>query len=46
VRKVQDAYVGVILNPFYAPVERGKKISNVKFEREMNRIGREWKAIL
>jgi hypothetical protein len=43
-RKVHDAYVGVILNPFYVPVEREKKISNVKFEREMDCIGREWKA--
>jgi hypothetical protein len=44
-RKVHDAYVGVILNPFYVPsMEKENKISNTKFEREMDRIGREWKA--
>lgn len=43
-RRVHDAYVGVILNPFYVPSMEKERISNVKFEREMDRIGREWKA--
>jgi len=45
-RKVHDAYVGVMLNPFYVPYENESKISNVKFEKEMDRIGREWKATI
>ena len=42
-RQVQDAYVRVIFNPFYVPSEK-EKITSVKFEREIERIGREWKA--
>ena len=43
-RRVHDAYVAVVLNPFYVPSEKEGKISNVKFEKEMDCIGREWKA--
>ena len=42
-RRVHDAYVGVTLNPFYVPSEK-EKVTSVKFEREVERIGREWKA--
>ena len=42
-RRVHDAYVGIIFNPFYVPGEK-EKITSVKFEREIERIGREWKA--
>jgi hypothetical protein len=41
-RKVHDAYVGVIFNPFYVPSEK-EKITSVKFEREIERIARDWK---
>jgi hypothetical protein len=44
-RRVHDAYVAVILNPFYVRSEK-EKITSVKFEKEMERIGREWKAIV
>lgn len=42
-RRVHDAYVGVILNPFYMPGEK-EKIKSIKFDREMEQIGRDWKA--
>lgn len=44
-RRVHDAYVGVTLNPFYVPGEK-EKVTSVKFEREVERIGREWKATI
>lgn len=42
-RRVHDAYVGVIFNPFYIPAEK-EKITSLKFDREIERIGRDWKA--
>ena len=42
-RQVHDVYVGVILNPFYVP-GGNEKITSNKFDREVERIGREWKA--
>ena len=44
-RRVHDGYVGVVFNPFYVPDEKGK-INSRKFEREMERIGREWKPTM
>ena len=44
-RQIHDAYVGVVFNPFYIAAEKDK-ITSVKFDREMERIGREWKATL
>jgi len=41
-RRVHDAYVGVIFNPFYEVREK-EKITSIKFEREIERMGREWK---
>jgi len=42
-RRVHDAYVGVVFNPFYIAGDR-EKITSPKFDREIERIGREWKA--
>jgi hypothetical protein len=42
-RRVHDAYVGVVFNPFYIPGEKDK-ITSRKFDREIERCGREWKA--
>jgi hypothetical protein len=42
-RRIHDAYVGVVFNPFYVPGEK-EKITSRKFDREIERIGREWKA--
>jgi Sedlin, N-terminal conserved region len=44
-RRVHDLYVGVVFNPFYVPDER-EKIVSIKFEREIDRLGREWKATI
>lgn len=44
-RRVHDAYVGVIFNPFYVLGDK-EKITSVKFEKEMERIGREWKPTI
>jgi hypothetical protein len=44
-RRVHDAYLGVILNPFYVPGVN-EKITSVKFDREIERMGRDWKATL
>ena len=42
-RRVHDAYVAVIFNPFYVPGEK-EKITSAKFETEIEQIGREWKT--
>ena len=42
-RRVHDAYVAVVFNPFYAPGAK-EKVTSRKFDREIERIGREWKA--
>jgi len=44
-RKVHDEYVKVVFNPFYIPGEN-KKITSSKFDREIERIGREWKPTI
>jgi len=41
-RRVHDAFVGVVFNPFYTPDEKGR-IKSARFDREIERIGREWK---
>jgi Sedlin, N-terminal conserved region len=42
-RRIHDSYVGVIFNPFYVPGEKREKLKSVKFDREMERLGRDWK---
>jgi Sedlin, N-terminal conserved region len=44
-RRVHDAYVAVVFNPFYTVGER-EKITSAKFDREIERIGREWKPTI
>jgi hypothetical protein len=44
-RRVHDEYVKVVFNPFYVPGEN-ERIKSVKFDREIERIGREWKATI
>jgi Sedlin, N-terminal conserved region len=45
IRRIHDAYVGVVFNPFYIAGEIDK-ITSLKFDREIERIGREWKATM
>jgi hypothetical protein len=42
-RRVHDAYVKVVFNPFYDVTER-EKVTSVKFDTEVDNIGREWKV--
>ena len=44
-RRIHDAYVGVVFNPFYIAGEKDK-IRSAKFDRELERIGLEWKATM
>ena len=44
-RRVHDAYVGVVFNPFFVPGEK-ESISSRKFDREIESIGRDWKPIV
>ena len=42
-RRIHDAYVGVVLNPFYVLGDKRERITSPKFEREIERIASEWK---
>jgi hypothetical protein len=45
IRRVHDAYVAVIFNPFNTFGEK-ETITSARFDREIERIGREWKATM
>jgi hypothetical protein len=45
IRRIHDAYVGVVFNPFYVPEDK-EGIISAKFDRDIERIGREWKTII
>jgi Sedlin, N-terminal conserved region len=43
VRRVHDAFVQVVFNPFYN-VSENARITSKRFDREVETIGREWKV--
>jgi len=44
-RRVHDAYVAVVFNPFNTLGEKDT-ITSAKFDREIERIAREWKPTI